>query len=344
MNERVSRLSQAENTSRIPDEYSSGQFRRPFWMPAMGYYALAVGASLLAFLFIWAILAEGNEDSPIALAVIGAFFILGISIVVREGFLRKARNRFILAERKLDYTLSRIPGYSKPKSEANKLSLEKNAEIIKEIKKKSEAAIMLGNLSNGHWNVIEICTEYLSVVEKQMKTVGSGSPRLAGLRRGREIVSGLHHFHLLAWAEIESRAWSQKARNYATISDKLNAAQEALGILTSALQFYPDEPRLTDSESAIKNFIGSIKISHWIEQAERAAFKGNNKRAVNLYRDALFFLAREDVNAAEQQVVAEKINFEIEKLRSLSEEEKNNIRLKKGSNEKGNEYSEMSKM
>ena len=148
-----------------------------------------------------------------------------------------------------------------------------------------------------------------------METVGVGSPRLAGLRRGREIVSELHRYHLLSWAAIESRALTQKARNYVTISKKLNTAQEALTVLDSARQLYPDEPQLTESESALKNFIASIRISHWIEQAERAAFKGNHKRAVSLYRDALFFLAREDVKTEERTAIAEKINAEIEFLR-----------------------------
>ena len=344
MNERLNRFSQVENVSRKSGGYSGGQYRRPFWMPAIGYYSLAVVASLLFFFFIWAILTEGNEESPIAFAIIGAFFLLGSSILFREIFLRKAQNQFVSAERKLDYTLSRVPVNFKNQADVNKLSIEKNAEIVKEIKKKSEAARTLGNLSNGHWNVIETCSEYLSVVEKQMETVGAGSPRLAGLRKGREIVREIHHFHMLAWAEIESRAWSQKAKTCVTISDKLNAAQEAQGILDSALQFYPNDLRLTESESAIKNFIANIKVSHWIEQAERAAFKGNNKRAVNLYRDALFFLAREDGKDVEHQAVAEKITLEIEKLRNLSEKDKRKDKLKKGKPEKGNEYSKMSKM
>ena len=97
-------------------------------------------------------------------------------------------------------------------------------------------------------------------------------------------------------------------------------------------------------KSAIKTFIASIKVSHWIEQAERAAFKGSYKRAVSLYRDALFFLAREDVNAAEREAVAEKINLEIEKLRELTEQGNRELKLKKGKNKKGNEYSKMSEM
>ena len=344
MNDRISRQYQIKKLSRNKDERSGVPYRRPFWLPVTGYYALAMVAAVAFFFFIWVILREGDEDSPVIAAGIGAIFVLGSAAVVREVFLRKARRHFLSAERKLDYTLSHIPLQPKLNGGLDKLSLEKNAEIIREIKRKSEAARTLGNLSNGHRDVLETCIQYLAVVEKQMETVGVGSPRLAGLRRGREIVGELHFFHLLSWAEIESRAWSQKARNYATMSEKLNAAQEALSILDSALQFYPGEPRLTESESAVKTFIASIKVAHWIEQAERAAFKGNNKRAVSLYRDALFFLAREDVNAAEKEAVADKINAEIENLRELPIDGKKKIKLKKGKSKQGNEYSEMSEM
>lgn len=344
MDERISRLYQVKKISRTTEERPGVPYRRPFWLPAIEYYALATVASIVFFLFIWLILREGNEESPIVAAAIGAGFVFGGAIVVRELFLKKSRHRFLIAEKKLDYTLNNIPIQSKAIGITNKLSLEKNAEIIKEIRRKSESARVLNTLPEGHRDVFEKCGEYLAVVEKQMETVGVGSPRLAGLRRGREIVSELHHFHLLTWAEIESRAWSQKARNYATISEKSNAAQEALNVLASALQFYPGETCLTESEAAIKTFIASIKVSHWIEQAERAAFKGNHKRAVSLYRDALFFLAREDVNAVEREAIAEKINAEIEKLRQLTGYDKKEVKLKKGKNKKGNEYSEMSKM
>ncbi len=72
---------------------------------------------------------------------------------------------------------------------------------------------------------------------------------------------------------------------------------------------------MIESESALKEFIASIRISHWIEQAQRAAFKGNPKRALSLYRDALFYLAREDVKNIDKEKIAEQINSEIEILR-----------------------------
>lgn len=293
-------------------------YRRPFWLPASNYYLLAIVVTITFFFLVWGILLEGEEETASLIAGIGAVLVLGCAVATREIFLRKTRYQYLLAEEKLDNYVKNVPFQIKlADGGAEKITLEKNATLIKQIQKKSDAARSLGNISKGHLEVLEICREYLALTEKQMETVGIGSPRLVGFRRGREIVGELHRFHLMSWAEAESRVLTQKARNYATISDKLNTAQEALTVLESALQYYPDESRLTESEAALKTFIVSIKVSHWIEQAERAAFKGNHKRAISLYRDALFFLAREEVKTEEKEKIANQINTEIELLRKF---------------------------
>lgn len=288
-------------------------FRRPFWLPASSYYILAAAAAFIFFFLVWGILHESDEETSLMAAGIGASLILGGAVVVREVFLRKARQRYLLIERNLDYNVKKIA--PRVGVAEKKLSLERNAAIVKDIQKRSESVRLLGKVSKDHLEIFKICNEYLSVTGKQMETVGIGSPRIAGLRRGREIVSEIHRHHLLSWAEIETRVLTQKAGNYVTISEKLNAAQEALTVLDSALQFYPEEPRLVESEAALKDSIVSIKISHWIEQAERAAFKGNPKSAVSLYKDALFFLEREEVKTEQREAIYEKINHEIESLR-----------------------------
>ncbi len=319
MNGRLNRQHQLQKISQSESRHLTANYRRPFWLPASNYYIFTSAVVIAFFFLLWEILHEVEEETPWLIAGFGASLVLGSAVIIREILLRKMRHRYLLAERNLDSYVQNIPAYKRiSESQTKKLTLERNAKIIKEIQKKSAAARTLGNISNGHLEVFEICNEYLTVTKQQMETVSVGSPRLVGLRRGREIVGELHRFHLMSWAENESRALTQKARNYVTISDKLNTAQEALTVLESALQFYPNESRLTESEAALKDFIGSIKVSHWIEQAERSAFKGNHKRAVNLYRDALFFLAREDFKTEERQAIADKINFEIGLLRELS--------------------------
>ena len=63
----------------------------------------------------------------------------------------------------------------------------------------------------------------------------------------------------------------------------------------SALKVFPEEHELNESKFAITEFIASVKVAHWVELAERAAFKGHYRRAIDRYKDALFYLERESV-------------------------------------------------
>jgi hypothetical protein len=150
-----------------------------------------------------------------------------------------------------------------------------------------------------------------------MPKIGPGSPRLAALRRGREIAGDAQRFHLLTWAEIESRRLTQEANNHVTMADKMDAAQRAHRVIESALEFYPHEEALLDSQVVISDLISQMRIGHWIEQAERASFKGQYRKAISLYKDALFYLARER-NVADAPLIAERINAEIDGLKLKS--------------------------
>lgn len=312
------RLNRTNTLSRLPVE-RRGQNKfgqpRPFWLPAFNFYILAAAISGAFFFLILGILHEGGEEKPWIAAGIGAGIVLASAAFLREIVLRNARRRFLLAQKKLDYNLKNVS--VKAPQNSNKLTLEQNAAIVEEISRKSEAAKILGKLPDGHLEVFELCNEYLLRNKRELQNAGVGSPRIAALRRSRERVKDLHKFHLLAWAEIESRSLTHEAKNRATISEKIAAAQKALSILESALHFYPQESRLFESADLLREYISSIKISDLIEQAEKAAFKGSNKRAISIYRDALFFLARDNAQNEKTQLIAEKINGEIDKLREI---------------------------
>jgi tetratricopeptide (TPR) repeat protein len=299
------------------------KYRRPFWLPASNYYILAAAVTIASFFLIWGILHDGDDEAPWIPAGIGASLILIGAVFLREIVLRKARNRYLLVQKRLDFTLDNAQLHAKTSAPEKKLTLEKNAEIIRQIQKKSEAARVLMKLADGHQEVFKLCSEYLEINRKELETVGAGSPRLAGLLRGREIVREIHKFHLMNWAEIETRQLTQDAKNRGTIAEKTETAQKALGVIETALQYYPDERRLIESEEAVREFVTSIRVSHFIEQAERSAFKGNYKRAVSHYKDALFFLARENKTSSETDLLAEQINIEMQKILGIPTRKKN---------------------
>jgi len=79
---------------------------------------------------------------------------------------------------------------------------------------------------------------------------------------------------------------------------------------------YPNEPELNESRLAIDEFIASVKVAHWVELAVRSAFKGHYRRAIDRYRDALFYLNQEAVKEEVRVAGTEKIEHQIAELQS----------------------------
>jgi hypothetical protein len=74
---------------------------------------------------------------------------------------------------------------------------------------------------------------------------------------------------------------------------------------------------------AIREFIASVKVAHWVELAERSAFKGHYRRAIDRYKDALFYLSREPVKDEVRVASSERIAREIELLTARLKSMKN---------------------
>ncbi len=288
--------------------------RRPFWLPASNYYILAASVAIAFFFLVWGILNDGHEETPWVPAGVGAAIVLASAVVLREIILRDARNRFLTTQRQIDRSVKGVARRISDREPA-KLTLERNAAILHEISRKSEAARVLGRFAEGHREVFELCEEYLTAVQRELPNVGAGSPRIAALMRGTDVAGRCHHYHLLQWAEIESRALTSEGRKRDKISGKLDSAQAALDVVDFALRSYPQETALLDSQKVLLELVASMKISDLIEKADRAAFKGNEKRALSLYQDALFLLQRDNPDAEAEAI---RLQDQIAKIRRLS--------------------------
>ena len=132
---------------------------------------------------------------------------------------------------------------------------------------------------------------------------------------GRTRVRTLQKHHLLTWARGSARALTHEAQQRARLYEKVETANRALEYIDSALKFYPDEEELKVSAQAVREFITSSRVAHWVELAERAAFKGYYRRAIDRYQDALFYLTR-DGSDQDREAGAERITREIDLLRA----------------------------
>lgn len=286
-------------------------------MSKVNYYFLTCAIAIAFFFIFWGVLHGLGEESPWIISGVFASLILIGAVIVREFVLINTYRERIKAQKKLDYQLKSV--YKQRinnNSTSDRLTLERNSEILADIESKSKIAKSGGNYSERHLEVFEICNRYLHKSQKELNGIMKGSPRYASLRDGREKILELHKFHLLSWAAIESQTFIQSSKFQVGMNEKLENAQRAFGVIDSALQFYPEEERLLNSIESVREYIVSIKVNHWIEQAERAAFKENYQRAINHYKDALFFLARENDRKPEHEVIAQEIIEKIEELRT----------------------------
>ncbi len=297
--------------------------RRPFWLPASNYYVLTAAVAIGFFFLFWGALQDSEIETPWIPSGVGASIILFGAVILREVILRRARNQYLKFESRLDRNLnkaySQIGGRQISENRnKKKLTVEKNASILREIKQKSDAANVLAKFSAGHREVFEYCGEYIALNERELQTVGPGSPRIGALLKGRSSANEYHRYHLLKWAEIETRSLTNEAKNKTKTNERVEASEKALHVIQSALEFYPEEESLLESRNVLLELIASIKVSGWVEKAERATFKGDYKRAISLYRDALFYLSRDNILSENRASAEQHINAEIERIKSIA--------------------------
>ncbi len=291
--------------------------RRPFWLPAANYYVLTAAAAIAFFFLVWGILHDAGEEMPWITAGVGASIILAGAVILRVAILRRVRDRYKPVEPALAQKYPGVPPQVRDRRSRNKLTLEQNAAILGEIKQKSNAANVLGRFSAGHREVFELCSEYIERTESELATIHAGSPRISALLKGRKSASDFHRFHMLQWAEIEAKALTGEANSQIDAEAKIKAAKDALSVIEFALVTYPAEQSLLESRELLREMAVSIRVSDLVEKAERAAFKSDLREAVSLYRDALFYLGRDNVQTDDRQQAAVHINAEIDRLRLL---------------------------
>lgn len=289
--------------------------RNPFSLPATGYYGMAAAASGGVFILVFSLLQDNGSEYAVFWACASAITGISIAILLREIVLRTARERLIAARQQLDSNIRRaMAANGTAPIQGRKLTLEQNAEMIRVIRKKSDAAKIFGGIAQGHREVFDLCENYLVAIRREMPKVGAGSPRIAAFRRGEKLVRGAHRFHLLRWAEIEARLLTRKAAEITRIGEKLAVSREALDVVGFALRHYPNEADLRDSEAVLHEHIESLTIADLLERAEKAALRGNAKRAEGFYKEAADLLSANGNVSPDRQEALRKITIEIEKL------------------------------
>ena len=278
-----------------------------------GYLAGAFVAALALFFGLWWMLISGGDEAPWIPAGLAASVVLLVALSAREVVMRRAWTKYLL-EQGGDPSL-RSSGEHKRSSSTKTRTSSVLSAASRVIQKRSEEADA-GSSVESHFEVFQLCKDYLTTTDEALKSNNLPADKRMAIKAGQERVRALQKHHLLTWARNSSRTLTYEAQQRSRTSDKIEAANRALHCVESALKFYPEETDLNESGVAIREFIASVKVAHWVELAERSAFKGHYRRAIERYKDALFYLNRETLKDEIRIPGAERIAREIESLQS----------------------------
>ncbi len=274
-----------------------------------GYMTAAAAIAAALFFVLWWMLQ--GEESPWIPAGLAASVVMLVAAFARLLVARRVRARhrdYDMAERRVHVDVN-------PQSYEDLMqSRSLHAAALRALQKQSAIADAQDS-PDAHRRLYELCSEYLTGAERALQTSTLRPDGRLALRTGSERVRELQKHHLLTWARDSARKLTHEAQKRARLFEKVEVANQALECIDSALKLYPDEEQLKVSGLAVREFITSSRVAHWVELAERAAFKGYYQRAIDCYRDALFYLTRDRSDFASESA-AERITREIELLRA----------------------------
>jgi tetratricopeptide (TPR) repeat protein len=299
----------SSNARRSRDSASRG--RRPRLPSASGFMAAAAAAAAVIFFILWWMLQ--GEESPWVPAGLAASVVMLVAASAREIVVRRSFARYLLEQDK-HQERSRESKESSSRL-VNMQSVSAHASALRVVQKRSAKADASDSNPEAHLESYRLCVDYLASAEEALRSPGLAPENRVALRSGQDRVRTLQKHHLLTWARSSARTLTREAQQRARLYEKVEVANRALDCIDSALKIYPDEEELNESAGAVREFITSSRVAHWVELAERAAFKGYYRRAIDCYRDALFYLTR-DAPTDDRGAAAERVTREIELLRA----------------------------
>lgn len=285
--------------------------------------AAAATAGALFFVLWWML---QSEEYPWVPAGLAASVVMLVAVSAREVIMRRAWTRYILEQDRRDQS----PRTSRRGSTSSSGDLQSpgvHASALRALQRESAEAYAPDALPEAHLDAYNLCKDYLAGTDEALRSAAIRSESRIAIRAGQERVRALQKQHLLAWACDASRALTREAQQRSRLSEKIELANRALDCIDAALKVYPDEDELNESGSAIREFMTSSKVAHWVELGERAAFKGHDRRAIDCYRDALFYLTREGLRDERHAAAADRISAEIELLQARMAAEKGDSRM-----------------
>jgi hypothetical protein len=106
----------------------------------------------------------------------------------------------------------------------------------------------------------------------------------------------------------------EKAKIATTVRTAISQANKALLKIQEACEEISDPSKLEGARSRIKQFTHRTQLDGFLDAARKAEFKGQKKKALDQYQEALYFLRTDDVDDELQAENIAKIEDKISEL------------------------------
>jgi len=113
--------------------------------------------------------------------------------------------------------------------------------------------------------------------------------------------------------EVVEKALS-KAKIASTVNTSITHANKALFEIQEKRQKLTDSSKLNQLESQVRKFIHETRLNAYLEAARKAEFKGQKKKALDQYQEALYFLRNDKIDDSVQAEEIKEIEAKISDL------------------------------
>jgi hypothetical protein len=105
-----------------------------------------------------------------------------------------------------------------------------------------------------------------------------------------------------------------KSEVASTITGKHNALASGLLKAQEIIRNSSDASLGEELERGFKYLMHRVKLDGFLEAAKKAEFKGNNKKAIDQYQEALFLIRNDDIPDDQQRVEIQQIEAKLSEL------------------------------
>lgn len=116
--------------------------------------------------------------------------------------------------------------------------------------------------------------------------------------------------------ETEVKEALGKAEVITSLKKKITAAEKVLLIIQEWRAELRDPSKLDTLDSQVKKFIHKTQLDSYLEAARKAEFKGQNKKALDQYQEALYYLRTDAIDDSAQVSQIAELERKIEGLQN----------------------------